>query len=73
MGLDDDLKELEKLRSQKKKQLDRQNKYINDNYDRIGFTVPKGQKEKITDHYKQKGFSSMSEYLTALIANDLNK
>ena len=62
---------LEKLEKQKRKQLDRQNKYINANYDRIGIVVPKGQKAIIENRSKEKGFKTINEYLKALIDSDL--
>ena len=63
-------KELEKLREQRKKQLNRQNKYIAVKYDRLNFTVKKGLKEIITEHYKKQGFNNLSQYLTALMLRD---
>lgn len=64
---------LEKLEKQKRKQLDRQNKYINDNYDRIGIVVPKGQKAIIENRSKEKGFKNITEYIRYLIENDIKQ
>lgn len=71
--MDDLQKErLEKLEKQKRKQLDRQNKYINANYDRIGIALPKGSKQKIEIRAAEKGFKNITEYLKNLIDADLN-
>jgi len=63
---------LEKLERQKRKQLDRQNKYINANYDRIGIALPKGSKEKIEQRAAEKGYKNITEYLKNLIDTDFN-
>lgn len=68
---DQQLERLEKLEKQKRKQLDRQNKYINANYDRIGLALPKGQKTLIESRAKEKGYKSITEYIKALIDQDL--
>ena len=68
----DQIERLEKLEKQKRKQLDRQNKYINANYDRIGIAIPKGQKALIENRAKEKGFKNLTEYIKGLINNDLN-
>lgn len=70
---DNEKSRLEKLEKQKRKQLDRQNKYINDNYDRIGIIVPKGQKDIINNRAIKKGFKNITEYLRYLIDNDFKK
>ena len=69
---DKQLERLQKLEKQKRKQLDRQNKYINANYDRIGLALPKGQKALIESRAKEKGYKSITEYIKALIDRDLN-
>ena len=50
-------------------------KYINDwqkeNLERIAFTVPKGQRAKIKELAKKKGFSSTNAYLQNLIQKDM--
>lgn len=66
-----DKKLFEKLKAQRKKQLDRQNNYIRQNYDRIAFVIPKGQKAIIEERAKTAGFSSVNDYIKALIAKDL--
>ena len=68
-----DIAEFEKLKSQKEKQLARQNSYNKNNYDRLGVVVKKGEKERITDHYKRKGFSSFNEYVCSLIYSDMGE
>ena len=67
----DQLARLEKLEKQKKKQLDRQNNYIKNNYDRIAFVIPKGQKEKITARAAALGYKNITEYIRALLDKDL--
>ena len=69
---DQELQELEKLRTQKEKQLKRQNNYIKNNYDRIGIALPKGQKAKIENRMQALGFKSITEYIKYLIDNDIN-
>ena len=68
---DDQMKEFEKLKSQKEKQLARQNNYNKSNYDRLSVIVKKGEKERIAEHFKSKGFSSFNEYACALIYDDM--
>jgi len=68
---DQQKKEFEKLRKSHEKQLKRQNEYIKNNYDRFGFALPKGQKAIIENHYKSRGFKNITEYIKALIENDL--
>ena len=52
-----------------------QSKYINEyakqNYDRLIIQVPKGQKELIAEHWKNKGYKSLNAYVTELIAKDM--
>lgn len=70
---DADMAEYEKLKSQKEKQLARQNSYNKNNYDRLGVVVKKGEKDRITTHYKNKGFSSFNEYICNLIYTDMGE
>ena len=52
-----------------------QTKYINDymkeKYDRSIFNVPKGQKKIIEQHWKAKGYGSLTAYVTDLIKKDM--
>lgn len=43
------------------------------NYDRIPLNVKKGDKAKIAEHAKQKGFDSITEYIKELIRRDMNE
>ena len=70
---DTELAEFEKLKSQKQKQLDRQNKYNKNNYDRAGVVLKKGEKDRIKAHYIKRGFSSFNEYVIALIYDDMGE
>lgn len=70
---DDELKEYERLKDQHNKRLARQNDYNKNNYDRLGVILKKGEKEKITEHYKKMGFKSFNEYVCNLIYNDLKQ
>ena len=50
-------------------------KYINnwqkENLERIAFTVPKGQREKIKELATKRGFKSTNAYLNDLIQKDI--
>lgn len=70
---DIDIKEYEKLKQQKQKQLDRQNNYNKANYDRAGVVLKKGEKERIKAHYTKLGFTSFNEYVLSLIYNDMGE
>lgn len=51
-------------------------KYKNDfqkeKYDRLIINVSKGNKEKIENHRKSKGYKSLNAYVTDLIDKDMN-
>lgn len=51
-----------------KKQYARQNEFINNNYDRVSLTLPKGTKERI----KAAGIDSINGYIQKLVAADLD-
>ena len=65
--------EYEKLKAQKEKQLKRQNDYIKSNYDRLSLALPKGDKKRIEEAAAARGFKSLTDYIKALIENDLKK
>ena len=67
---DQQLTEYEKLKAQKEKQLKRQNDYAKQNYDRIGFVLPKGYKSKLETAAGAKGFKNISEYIKSLLEKD---
>ena len=46
------------------------NDFIQNNYDRINFTVPKGAKEKIKEHCDSLGLS-VNSYIYSLILKDI--
>lgn len=48
------------------------NEWAKENLERIPVSVKKGEKEKITEHYKRKGYKSMNDYINALIKQDMN-
>ena len=48
------------------------NEYAKQNYDRCIFNVPKGKKEEIREFYKKKGYTSLNNYITSLINNDMD-
>lgn len=54
-----------------------QQKYINDymkeKYDRCIFNVPKGDKEKIQEHFRKKGFTSLNQYINELVRRDMEE
>ncbi len=52
-----------------KKQYKRQNAYIENTFDRVSVTLPKGTKEKI----KATGAESVNGYINKLVADDLIK
>jgi len=64
------IKEYEKLKAQKEKQLKRQNEYIKNNYDRLSLVIPKGEKEKIIEIAKKKGYKNITDYIRELIKKD---
>lgn len=47
--------------------------FTKDNYDRIPLNVKKGEKAKIAEYAKSKGFSSITEYIKELIRRDMNE
>lgn len=47
------------------------NQWAKEKLDRIPVSVNKGEKEKITEHYKSKGYKSMNDYINALIKRDM--
>ena len=64
------LKEYEKLKAQKEKQLKRQNEYMKNNYDRIALLLPKGSREKIQLTAINKGYKTITDYIRGLIEKD---
>ena len=48
------------------------NEFAKEKYDRLPILVAKGKREKITEHYKKKGYKSMNQYINALIYQDMN-
>lgn len=48
------------------------NEYAKNNYDRIALNVAKGDREKIKKHAITKGYESITEYIKALIYQDMN-
>lgn len=48
------------------------NNFAKEKYDRFPIVVPKGERDKITEHYKKSGYKSMNEYIKALIYQDMN-
>lgn len=48
------------------------NEYAKNNYDRCIFNVPKGYKQEITEYYKKCGYTSLNQYVTTLIQNDMD-
>ena len=51
-------------------QIEYQNKYIKEKYDREGLTMPKGKKEIIKARALEEGMS-INEYINALIDKDI--
>ncbi len=54
-----------------KKKYDQQ--FTKENYDRIPLNVKKGEKAKIADFAKKKGYNSITEYIKELIRRDMNE
>lgn len=48
------------------------NDYQKENYDRIILNVKKGEKDKIKEYAKIKGYESMNQYINSLIRQDMN-
>ena len=53
-------------------QIEYQNKYIKEKYDRVGLTMPKGKKEVIKARALEEGMS-INEYINSLIDKDMQK
>ena len=51
-------------------QIEYQNKYIKEKYDRVGLTMPKGKKGIIKARALEEGMS-INEYINALIDKDI--
>ena len=49
------------------------NKWQKENLERIAFTVPKGQRAKIKEIAKRKGYKSTNAYIHDLIKKDMEK
>lgn len=54
-----------------KKKYDQQ--FTKENYDRIPLNVKKGEKAKIAEYAKEKGYNSITEYIKELIRRDMNE
>lgn len=54
------------------KKVEYDNKYQKENYDRIALNVNKGEKEKIKEYAKSKGYNGITEYIKSLIKQDMN-
>lgn len=66
------LEELEEL----EKKVKARNKYLNDfqksRYDRLVLLLPKGDKQKVENVAKTRGFRTTTDYIKSLIETDLN-
>ncbi len=49
------------------------NNYMKEKYDRCIFNVPKGDKDKIQEHYKKLGYTSLNQYINELVRRDMNQ
>lgn len=49
------------------------NNYQKENYDRMLLTLPKGDKERIKNHAKNKGYESTNKYIRDLIYQDMER
>ena len=67
-----EIEKLQKIAEQKRKQLDRQNKYMREKYDRIALMMPKGMREIINNRASEKGYKTITDYLKALVEKDIN-
>lgn len=47
--------------------------YQKEKYDRLIFNVPKGEKDKIQEHYKKLGYTSLNQYINELVRRDMNE
>ena len=52
-------------------QLDRQNEYNKNNYDRMGIVVSKGVKDIILNEIQKKGYNKFNAYALDVISKDL--
>lgn len=55
-----------------KKQIDRQNKFIAEKYDRFTATFPKGKKEEYRKYAEKKG-KSLNQLITSLLDEDMQR
>ena len=49
------------------------NNYMKEKYDRCIFNVPKGDKDKIQEHYKKLAYTSLNQYINELVRRDMNQ
>lgn len=49
------------------------NNYQRENYDRIALNVKKGEKEKIKKYAEIKGYDTITEYIKAILYEDMEK
>lgn len=49
------------------------NNYQRENYDRIALNVKKGEKEKIKKYAEIKGYDTITEYIKAILYEDMKK
>lgn len=66
------LEELEKLEQKIKARNKYQNDFQKSRYDRIAVLLPKGYKEIVDNAIKEKGYRTITEYVKALIDQDIN-
>ena len=49
------------------------NEFNKNAYDRMSVNLPKGKKQIVLEHCKQKGFSSFNAYVNDLIQKDMEE
>lgn len=67
------MEDYNRLKEQKKKQLDRQNQYNKQNYERLNIVMRPGDKNRVRAAAKSLGARSVNEYVVGLIYADLER
>lgn len=63
--------DIEKIKAQRKKELDYRNKYQKENYYRAVAMIPLSEKDNILNYIKEKGYKSFTSYVLELIKKDM--
>lgn len=73
MYISDNMHRKEEIMGERFNQAKYIQEYQKEKYDRCIFNVPKGDKEKIQEHYKKLGYVSLNQYINELVRRDMNQ